>query len=318
MKSHRLVAPAKNEITLEPFTLPTLKSNDVLLEAIYTTISPGTELAWLQHQASTPGVYPWYPGYSGSARVLKLGNNVDSLKEGQLVACNMPHCSHVVMKASQCHVLTSSQDTLEASAFRLASIALQGVRKAQIQLGESVAVLGLGAIGNLAAQLSGASGATHVHGIDLVEYRQKIALACHSDAATVTAPDNAFDVVIEATGIPAVIKTSFRLANQRGRVILLGSPRGLSGELDFYTDVHRKGISIIGAHEINRASHDELLGQQDYKDEAIALKLLALKRIRTKPLITDVVSPNQAARAYERLAKREENLMLIAFDWSIL
>lgn len=76
MNSFQVVATAKNQISLEPFTLAPVRDTEVLLEALYTTISPGTELTWLQHKASTPGVYPWYPGYSGSARVLELGAQV--------------------------------------------------------------------------------------------------------------------------------------------------------------------------------------------------------------------------------------------------
>lgn len=72
----------------------------------------------------------------------------------------MPHSSHVVVDEAKCHVLAESVASLDASAFRLASIALQGVQKASIKLGDTVAVLGLGAIGNLAAQLARASGAT--------------------------------------------------------------------------------------------------------------------------------------------------------------
>ena len=314
MNPYRIYAPAKNEISLETFTLSELASNEVCLEALYTAISPGTELAWLQHQASTPGVYPWYPGYSGCGRVVKQGSEVKSLELGQVVACNMPHSSHFLVATAHCHVLDKNLDLLDASAFRLGSIALQGVHKAQLKLGESVAVLGLGPIGLLAAQLAGAAGA-FVEGIDLLKWRRDLGLACGLDTVSAQASPDTFDVVLEVTGVPSVISTAFELAKERGRVILLGSPRGLSDEVDFYTQVHRKGISIIGAHERNRADNPALLEQTHLKDEATFLNLLAAGRVNVRPLISEVVLPQEAATVYKRLARREDGLFLAAFDW---
>lgn len=313
MTPYRIFAPAKNEIDLEPFTLPALKPNEVLLEALYTTISPGTELAWLQHQTSTPGVYPWYPGYSGCGRVIEKGNRVESLAPGQIVACNMPHSSHFVTSETNCHPL-NNLNPLDASAFRLGSIALQGIHKAQLKLGESVAVLGLGPIGLLAAQLAKAAGA-YVEGIDLLKWRRDLGLACGLDKVSEQAAPKSFDVVVEVTGVPSVIPAAFKLAKERGRVILLGSPRGITSEVDFYTHVHHKGITIIGAHERNRAEHSERLEQTHLKDETTCLELLAAERVKVRPLISEVVAPQEASGIYKRLAKREEGLLLAAFDW---
>jgi len=314
MNPYRIVAPAKNEIDLEPFELPQLATNEVLLETLYTTISPGTELAWLQHQASTPGVYPWYPGYSGCGKVIDKGDGVSTLELGKIVACNMPHSSHIVMAEKACHPLDDRQNPLDASAFRLGSIALQGIHKAQIKLGESVAVLGLGPIGLLAAQLAVASGA-FVEGIDLLAWRRDLGLACGLGTVSAKATPDSFDVVLEVTGVPPVIGTAFELAKERGRVVLLGSPRGLSDGVDFYGQVHRKGISIVGAHERNRAQDAELLEQTHLKDEATFLNLLAADRVKMAPLISEVVSPKSAAATYKRLAEREDGLFLAAFDW---
>lgn len=125
-------------------------------------------------------------------------------------------------------------------------------------------------------------------------------------------------MVIEATSVPSLIPMAFKLAKQRGKVILLGSPRGLSPEIDFYTDVHKKGISIVGAHEINRTNFDERLAQVDFQDESVALTLLAQKRLQLRPLISALVSPTEAAKAYERLAQSKEELLLLAFDWQRL
>src|SRR5439155_3661772 len=103
----------------------------------------------------------------------------------------------------------------EAVYANLISIALQGVRKARLELGEAVLVVGLGLIGNLALQLARLQGGFPALGVDLDEGRREIAMACGADdcfdptdAETTAALERATEgrgpaVVIEATGSPA-------------------------------------------------------------------------------------------------------------------
>ena len=139
-----------------------------------------------------------------------------------------------------------------------AASARWGCVRGRSRLGETVVVLGLGLIGQFAAQLARVAGARPVIGVDLFPNRVEIAQAggiCalnpnESDVAqtvnAVTAGRMA-EVVIEATGNPAVIPQALELAGDGGRVVLLGSPRG-TVEIDPYSAVHHKGVSLIGAH----------------------------------------------------------------------
>ncbi|UCH24325.1 MAG: zinc-binding alcohol dehydrogenase [Trueperaceae bacterium] len=313
LNSRRVVVSARNEIGLEAFTLPPLEADQVLVQTHTSAISPGTELAFIQHKPTTPGQYPLYPGYSACGRVVERGEAVTQLDVGQLVALNIPHSSHAVLAAEACHPVDDRLSPAEVAPFRLVSIALQGIHRADIRLGSSVAITGLGPIGLLAGQLARAAGAGYVEGIDPLDWRRHLALACGLDAATPAAAVSdrvgTFEVVIEASGHPEVIPAAFQLAGPRGRVVLLGSPRGPTAEVDFYSDVHKKGLTVIGAHEIHRL-------HSDFEDEETALALMAARRIDVKPLISQVVAAEEAASAYERLAKREEHLMLLALDWS--
>ena len=67
-------------------------------------------------------------------------------------------------------------------------------------------------------------------------------------------------VVIVATGYPDAIVSAFALAKQGGRVVLLGSTRGETDHVNFYRDVHKKGLVIIGAHDSTRPSLDSAAG----------------------------------------------------------
>ena len=98
-------------------------------------------------------------------------------------------------------------------------------------------VLGLGLVGQFAAQLSRLSGARPVIGVDLLPNRVRIAGASSVHALNPDRSDvrqtvdditggHMAEVVIEATGNPHVVPQALDLAGDGGRVVLLGSPRG--------------------------------------------------------------------------------------------
>ncbi|MEM7030191.1 MAG: zinc-binding alcohol dehydrogenase [Chloroflexota bacterium] len=316
-----VVAPAVSQIALESYQLPKVGPTQVLLETRISAISPGTELAWLHHKPDTPGKYPYYPGYSACSVIIEKGDAVTDLEVGQRVASRTSHASHAVVEAEACFPVPDTVSDQDAAVFGLVAIVLQGVRKAQIQLGWRVAILGLGPIGNLAGQISRAAGATQVLGIDPIDWRQEIARRSNFDAVTTPAEAEAylssFEAVIEATGVPEAVPTSFQLASRLGHVILLASTRGETENVNFYRDVHKKGLMIMGAHESIRPSVDDhgFYASRD-SDHRTALALMAAKRIDVSPLVSDIVMPNDAAQAYERLTNREKGVMLIAFNWT--
>ena len=142
MKSRRIVATAQSKIAVEDFELPSLEPDQVLIETQFSAISPGTELAFLHHLPNTPGVYPYYPGYSSSGHVADKGSAVTDLEVGQRVACNIRHAAHAIVEAGRCIPIPDGVSNQDASIYRLISIVMQGIHKAQVQLGWEVAVLG--------------------------------------------------------------------------------------------------------------------------------------------------------------------------------
>lgn len=320
MSAKRITGYAQGKVRLEEYSPGHPTGTQVLVETVYSAISPGTELAWLYHMKNTPGEYPYYPGYSCTGRILETGPSVTGLKPGDPVAVRAPHCSCFLAESSACIPITEDL-LLSASAFRLASISLQGIRKADIQMGDLVAVIGLGAIGNFAAQLSMIAGAREVIGFELLESRRNTAAECHiPHICQDTKPEfhNRFDSVIESTGSPSAVNTALKLVRPLGTVILLGSPRGLTEHVDFYTDVHRKGIRIIGAHESFRSSCDEdRFGhfRSNHQDEETVIHFLRQKRLLSSPLISELILPEDAQSIYERMLNKEPGLLLAAFTW---
>ncbi len=308
-------------VEIEHADLPACGAHEICVATTYSTISPGTELAFLHAQANTPGEFPVSSGYTASARVIEVGTQVSHWHVGQTVAAMMPHSAVENLDPVACIAMPESIDPLEASAYRLGSIAIQGVRKAQIQMGETVVVFGLGVIGNLAGQLARAAGATKVIGIDPVDWRRACAEQCAFDMVIPSADQlpKSFNapIVIEATGVPSVVNDALAITGRLGRVVLLGSSRGCTPQVDFYRDVHKKGITIVGAHESIRAPVDTVGHLCTHQtDGKTIIDLLASDRIRLRPLITDVMPARDAPRAYQRLTDRTEQLMTIALDWN--
>lgn len=321
MKAKRVVFRKKDTVEVETFDLPEPTGNEVVVEAHYTAISPGTELALLRHAPNTSGDFPRGTGYSGVGTVVAVGPDVQTLTVGQRVAGQIRHASHSLVKEELCTPLPERADEIAMAPYRLVCICLQGVRKARVQLGHEVAVVGCGPIGNLAGQLAHASGATWVEGIEPVRWRGALAYDCGFDAHVTSLEEASrsagFDSVIESTGVPDVITGSFQLARRMGRVILLGSTRGITEKVNFYLDVHRKGLQIIGAHDSTRPDADDIGPYWTRRsDDEAAIKLIAAGRINTQPLVSDVVLPDEAPSAYERLISKEERLMTIAFKWN--
>lgn len=298
---------------------------EVLLKTLYSTISPGTELAWLNHMENTPGEYPYYPGYSACCRIEEIGLEVEGFSVGDIVVSNTKHWSHHILEANQCIPVPETLKPCEVSAYRLAAISLQGVRKADIQIGDDVAVLGLGAIGNYAAQLSYVAGAGTVSGFDLVDWRRDIANECgikqlYTDGMSEEF-ENKYDVVFEVTGVPEVINTALHMVKPLGKVIILGSTRGLTDGVNFYRDIHRKGITVVGAHEMHRSQNEaDRFGhfRSKKEDEKTVIRLLEAGRITLAPLISTVVAPHEAQDIYNRLLNKNEHLLLATFDWDKL
>lgn len=139
-----------------------------------------------------------------------------------------------------------------AAFFELGAIALQGVHKARIELGEAVVVIGAGLIGLLAMQLAKLQGAAPVITVDQDEQRldfpptgaDAVLMADSHLSAELSrlCGDQGPAVVIEATGHPATIPTAFDLAGWCGRVILLGSTRGETEQVIFTAMSIKKGL----------------------------------------------------------------------------
>ena len=314
------------KVEVREFEVRPPQHDEVLVRTEVTLISPGTERAALLALPGTPGQFPTTAGYSNVGIVEAVGDRVEGLSVGMRVASSGGHGSHVVVDASRVLPVPESLRPEEAVFFHMITIAMQGVRRGDIEIGESVAVLGLGLVGQLALRLARLCGALPLVGIEPLPYRRKLALREADEVLDPTSSD--FQerltkvcgglpwVVIEATGVPEPINFAFGICRRMGRVVLLGSTRGKVESVDFYRDVHRKGLTVIGAHTSARPGHDSFHALWTWRDDAaLALRLLAMKRINVEELHTHTFEGEEAPKAYELLISGAESAIGIVLDW---
>lgn len=306
----------------------TLHRDDLLLRTELTVISPGTEMDCLMARIENKS-FPKCLGYSAVARVLRCGSEAHGFQEGdQVLVYHSSHQAFLLKNKADVVKLPSGLPPEEAVFAVIGCMGLQGVRKVRVELGESLMVMGLGLLGQVALQAAARSGAFPCIGLDFNPHRRELALKHGADAAfSPDEPDLArkiqdvtqgrgLNAVIEVTGNPQAVKQGLTMMAPCGRMALVGCSRTPTTELDFYNLVHRPGIEIIGAHNFVRPKHDSYPGYWTMRqDMATLMELIKAGRIVTRDFITDHVKPEEAPAMYQKFIDRNPQTLGVIFDW---
>jgi 2-desacetyl-2-hydroxyethyl bacteriochlorophyllide A dehydrogenase len=332
----RLFFPEVGRVQWETFEIPTDPDpHIVVVQTLCSLISIGTELALYtgSHIGFTlPDppfpMMPQRPGYALVGRVTAAGRAVEEVRPGQRVLIEAPHGTAAAVDVRDTTVvpLPDEMSPAEGTLVRMAGISLTAARVAPLQVGDAVVVYGMGLVGLLAAQLFGLNGAQPVIGVDRLGSRLEVArasgiVALNADEVDVPAEvarltdGRGPDVVVEATGSPAVVPLALDLVARGGRVVLLGSTRGRV-EVDLYSHIHRKGVQVIGAHE---SAHTLDLAPTVRWSKKRNLGLLAglfvQGRLRSEGLISHTIRPNQLLSIYDLVAQRPQDYLGVLVDW---
>lgn len=339
---------ARQAVLVEPFRveirdadLPAPAPNQILIECEASAISAGTELAvytgshqWLKDPKMTDWKFPFRPGYSAAGRVVAVGSEVSICKAGDRVSYPGNHATHELLTIG--HERGRVWRMPDKLAFETAALAcisrygLGGVLRAGLTLGRSVAVLGQGIIGQFALRCALAAGCHPVVGVDSVPMRREAALAAGADHVIDPSAGSAKDqlqsylaargaeVVIDATGVPDAVPVAMSLACDAGQVVVVGSPRGIAKDVNFYDDLHRRYIDVCGAHGnmLFEPAHIRLAGTWDInKAQHWLLASLASGRLSTERLVTHTIAPEGIGQAYEGLLKDKDRYLGVVVKW---
>ena len=309
---------------LLPVEVPAARKGEVTVEIATSVISPGTERAHYLQLPNTVKGYPSQPGYSAAGVVLSARSNRTVAKPGDIVAvCNVPHMSVATAPADAVYPVPDGVSLEAAALTKIGIICGLGVRRAGIEQGERVAVIGAGLIGAMTARLASAEGARPVTVIARSRMKESSALkngaarflVLEEDAQEIEAL--ASPVVIEATGDPSALSTAVAAAGDCGRIVLLGSSRGLTSDVPAVA-IRVKRLRLIGAHSDTLRAESRLTGSDLNAHEALTfLDHLAADRLRVADLLEEVVDPREAGSFYRRLAGSRE-LIGARYDWTVL
>ena len=328
MKTQYLVFPGKGRCDVVSAELPPVKENEIAVKNILSQVSAGTELSLFNRTHRGIDVpsfgwakYPFKPGYAAVGEIIECGAGVKDFKAGDIVFHQGSHATVSVVDATGKVIRLPKGMTPDVGVFfALTEIAMTAPRVAPVGFGETVVVVGMGAVGNLAAQLCKRSGARRVAGADLSAKRLKNALDCGAiDMAlnvkekpladqTAALGGGGAELIIEAVGASASIDSCLKAVAVGGRVVLLGSPRS-NMEFDPYFDVHRKASHIIGGHG------NGVSAAQRMRDREFIMAMLGDGRINVAPMITDRLAYSKAQSAYELLRDDPDNHITIMLTY---
>ncbi len=245
-----LVFTAPQTVSYQTYDDRTLQPDDVRIRTLYSGISAGTELTYyrgtnpyLSRQwdnesrlflatNSTSYTYPIQNlGYEEVGEVIEVGSNVTDVALGAHVFGTWGHrTSHVAnLDYVRPRLMSAGTEPIFGIFSHLGAIALNGIHDAEIRLGETVAIFGMGAVGQIVALMARKSGAK-VIAIDLHDSRLEMAKSLGAEITLNAAQEKmaeavkdltsglGADVCIEATGSTQALHEAIRSAGIQGRV----------------------------------------------------------------------------------------------------
>lgn len=282
-------------------------------------------------------------GYSTSGVVLASLDKNGIFKPGDRVACaGQDYASHAEVVAVPQNLVAKIPDnvtTSEAAFTTLGSIAMQGVRQAEPNVGEKICVIGLGLLGQITCQILKANGCA-VFGIDLSDSLVKLAnetsatMALNrNDANLLAACENftrgyGFDSVIITAAAPTndPIELSAEIIRKKGKVVVVGAVK-----MDIPRDPHfyRKELDLRmscsygpGRYDVNYEENSSdypfaYVRWTEQRNMEAFLDLLSRKSIDVNPLITHIFDITEAEKAYDIvLGKTKEHHIGILLKYS--
>ena len=260
------------ELKVEELPPPVLRSGGVLVRTAYSLISAGTERTTVATAQSSligkarqrpdlvkqvlesvrrEGLVNTYEkvmarletvkalGYSSAGTVIEVGEGVSGFRIGDQVACSgVGYASHAEINfvpTNLCTLLPEGISLASAAYTTLGAIAMQGIRQAKVQLGETVVVIGLGLIGQLTVQMLKAAGC-RILGIDLDQSVVDLAIKSGAHQAINRSEDvhKIVDAFTQGRGADTVILTAStnsndpiklagEIARDRARVVVVGA-----------------------------------------------------------------------------------------------
>lgn len=277
-------------------------------------------------------------GYTASGVVIESGTA--EFQPGDRVACMgvgyANHAGYIVAPKNLTVRIPDSVSFEEASTAALGCIAMQGIRQAEVKLGEYVVIVGMGILGQLASRMAVASGAT-VIATDLDNRRLQIAKNhgvnyvldasedCVKMVTDITGGYGADTVIITAaTSSDEVISQSFQMCRKKGKVVLVG----VAGMNLKREDMYKKELSFLISTSYGPGRYDTSYEENgtDYpygyvrftekRNLESYLRLIREGKLSIDDVIEKVYPAKDADQAYEALKATVNRPLVVLLKYS--
>jgi polar amino acid transport system substrate-binding protein len=279
-------------------------------------------------------------GYSASGQVIAVGKDIFDIKPSDWVACaglEACHAEIISVPYNLC-VKVSNPENIKSAAFvALGAIAMQGIRRADVKLGENVLVIGLGTIGLITIQLLNISGCRSF-GIDIDEWAVQKAIENGAHAAYCRNKAGLESLLLEQTqgiGFDSVIITAGtssldpiniagRLCRKKGKVVVVGAiPTGYDRE-----HYYRKEIDLLMSTSYGPGRYDKNYEEKglDYpiayvrwtekRNMQAFIELIENNKINLSKIITHTFKLDNAVEAYNMILNKSEKFSGIILSYN--
>ena len=326
-----------------------LRPHQVRVATTFSGISAGTELTlyrgtnpklskrWDSHRGVFVTINPEDAGFASIAdeiqgrgyeqvgKIVELGSAVEDLKLGTSIYGVWGHRTHAVIDADVARISSlEGIDPILGVFARVGIVALNGILDGQINLGEAVAVFGMGVVGQIVAQLAKLSGA-RVIVTDPIESRRAMArqltpgvIVAETDKAASDAirevTGTGADICFEVAGNTAALQEAIRACAYSARVVSVGFYQGGAHNLFLGEEFHHNRISIIAS---------QISGQNpalQHRWDRQRLLRTFMDYVRTEevnlaPLITHTAPFNDAQRMFEMVDQQPGEVLQAVFTF---
>jgi 2-desacetyl-2-hydroxyethyl bacteriochlorophyllide A dehydrogenase len=326
------------------------QEGEVRVRTLYSGISAGTEMSmyrntnpymhkywdagsrlFLDGTANEPVRYPVVAGYEEVGEVVEAGPGVDDLPPGTLVYGTWGHRSEQNVEAAHIRdrLLPAGADPLIGIFSHIGATALNGILDSGIHVGETVAVFGLGVVGQLVAQLAALSGAD-VIGVDLIPARlqlaQRLGAAHVINGSEVSAAEEikrltggrergrGADVCIEASGSTQALNEAVRACAHASKVVALGFYQGEAKGLYLGEEFHHNRINIV-CSQIGGVASELQHRWNRIRLVQTFIGLAARGRLQLRPLITHIAPPEQSPELFRLMDENPAEVVQAVIDF---
>lgn len=339
----RFTSPRVSEV-IDETDVP-LGPDGVRLKTLFSGISAGTELTayrgsnpylskkWDENSrlfvdGSTSFDYPvdgW--GYEEVGEVVEVGESASGINVGDWVWGTWGHRSSTVQQAERAskRILTNDADPRIGIFSQIGAIALNVVLDADIHVGETVAVFGLGVPGQIAAQLARLNGA-RVIGVDGIAARRELTTELGADVVIDATQGmvaeqireltegRGADVCLEVTGNYRALHEAIRSVAYSSRVCAAGFMQGEGAGLRLGEEFHHNRVQVI-CSQISGVSPSLQHRWDGYRLARTAIDLAVTGRLRLTELISHTMPMAEAPAAFQLLDEHPEQALQVVLSF---